>query len=451
MIPIPKKGNLSQVSNFRPISLLPLPGKIFEKVVHEQLLLKIEEDETLSDLQFGFRKGKSTIQAIHKLTEQINIGFNNSLLTAAVYIDFKKAFDCVQYPTLLQKLGDLELSDLAMNWIKSYLSNRFQRVLANGKLSKYLPVTQGVPQGSILGPLFYILYANDLPLIFRKSKYIFYADDTVLYTQGKNAHDMNKILQSDLTRLQKWCNLNSIFVNSAKTKYMIFGSRNRVDKVKDLNLYIDKSKIDRVNKYTYLGVSLDPQLNFEDHAAEVISRVSAKIYQLKKIRPVLTDKAALLIYKNMILPILEYGDVFFSSVTLETKKQLQKLQNRALKCALRKDRLYGTKDLHSEAKLNTLKWRRKQHLGQLMFQITSDKIFWGWRIKLHRMTTRNGKKKQIDTKKPVNEKFKKSVTYQGMKLWNSLPLHIQKQPDRIAFKTILKKHITSTESGTKAK
>ena len=162
VIPIPKSGNLSMVKNYRPISLLPLPGKILEKLVHSQLSNYLDAERLLSPNQHGFRKGRSTINSIAQLTDFVNKKLDSHLPTLVTYIDFRKAFDCVQHPMLLKKLVALNLDKPVVKWIESYLSSRKQRVLANNVLSSYLPITQGVPQGSVLGPLFYIIYANDL-------------------------------------------------------------------------------------------------------------------------------------------------------------------------------------------------------------------------------------------------------------------------------------------------
>ena len=148
---------------------------------------------------------------LHALTEEINQGFNKSCITAVVYIDFKKAFDCVQYPQLLDKIAELDINYEALQWINNYLLNRRQRTLANGTLSDYLPITQGVPQGSILSPLLYIIYANDISNIFQKCKAVFYTDDTVLFIQGTKINTMESALQEDLNQLQLWCNENKIF------------------------------------------------------------------------------------------------------------------------------------------------------------------------------------------------------------------------------------------------
>ena len=125
--PIPKSGDLSQVSNYRPISLLPLPGKIMEKIIHKQLMGNIEENDIISESQYGLRKERSTIQAVHNLTEDINVAFNKSQITLAVYIDFRKAFDSVQYPILLQKLKSIDVGPVTFKWLESYLKRQITK------------------------------------------------------------------------------------------------------------------------------------------------------------------------------------------------------------------------------------------------------------------------------------------------------------------------------------
>ena len=244
----------------------------------------IETNDLLIDSHYGFRKERSTIQALHNLTEEINVAFNKSLITLAVYIDFRKAFDSVQYPVLIQKLNNIDINPMALDWLNRYPYNRFQRIVANGNHSSYLPVTQGVPQGSILGRLLYIIYANDIAARFTKCKSIFYADHTVLFAHSKNIMELERSLQSDLNNLQAWCWENGLFINSNITKYMVFGSRTKLNETPDLNFNIEGVTLERALNYTYLGVTLDEQLNYEQHAGNIIKRVSDKIYQLRRLR-----------------------------------------------------------------------------------------------------------------------------------------------------------------------
>ena len=225
VVPIPKTGNLKQIGNYRQISLLPLPGTILEKTVHQQIKFHLEEQDLLCEHQYGFRKKRSTLHAIAELTNDIYTDFNNRMKTVALFIDFRKAFDCVQYPILLQKLKTAALSEGSLKWVENYLSNRKQRTKENGQLSKTLSVKQGVPQGSILGPLLYILYANDMGANIKKCRATFYADDTVIYATNKSISKAMRRVQGHLNNLTSWCKRNGLSINSEKTKYVIFSNK----------------------------------------------------------------------------------------------------------------------------------------------------------------------------------------------------------------------------------
>ena len=443
IIPIPKVGDLKKVENYRPISLLPLPGKILEKLVHSQLSTYLEDNELFSNNQFGFRKQRSTSHAISQLLNQIYTNINKTVLTTAVYVDFSKAFNCVQHSTLLNKLTGLHIDQNLIRWIASYLTNREQRTLANNVYSSYLPVPQGVPQGSVLGPLLYIIYANDIVDRIKNCKFTFYADDMVLYSTKNSLIQTSLELQEDLDSLTNWC----IYINISKTKIMFFGSKTKINSTTLPELSIDGTPLQRVQTYTYLGMKLDEQLSLETHANSVIKKVANKLYQLTKIRYLVSKKAALLIYKNMILPLMEYGDIFLHSASQKIRKKLQVLQNKALRCALAKDKYTKSDDLHKEGKILKLKNRRHIHILLHMFQLAQMPDFKLW--KAHQPTgvrTRSSKKKLISLRKPKNEKYKKSITYQGPKLWNALPGHLQKIESYHEFKTQVKKLFPSKRS-----
>ena len=231
----------AQWKNYRPISLLPLPGKMLEKLIHSQLSCHLENNELLSDSQFGFRKQRSTSHAISQLLNQVYTNINKSTITAAIYIDFSKAFNCVQHSTLIKKLSELNLSQNIISWITSYLQGREQRTLANNTYSSFIPVTNGVPQGSVLGPLLYIIYANDIVKKIKNSGFTFYADDTVLYSKKKSLQRAQTDLQEDLDGLSEWCVDNDIYINVEKTKAMFFGSKAKMNKITLPDFYINES------------------------------------------------------------------------------------------------------------------------------------------------------------------------------------------------------------------
>ena len=438
VIPIHKKGDLSSVSNYRPISLLPQPGKLLEKLVHNRLTDYIEHNELLSNKQHGFRKHKSTLDALHQLTSQINVNMDKRLPTLVTFIDFKKAFDCVQHDLLIAKIKLLNLDDITIKWLEDYLMQREQRVLANNVQSQSLQITQGVPQGSIIGPLMYIIYANNITRIFKGCEVALYADDTVLYTKCKSWKTALRDMQVSLNALAKWCKLNGIFVNCCKTKYMLFGSKVTLAKCKDreIKLAIDNEPIARARNYSYLGVTLDEQLNYELHAQGIFRKVKNKLIQLRAMRYFLTRKAALLVYKNMILPILEYGDIFLSSLSKITKKKLQTLQNKALRIALNDRGADNTDGLHQQAKILKLTKRRKMHCLQFIFKKKNNNAL--LTKKSVGRQTRSSYKVTFMLRKPSSEKYKSCLSYSGFRAWNQLPASIQTIDDSHCFKHRIK-------------
>ena len=257
VIPIPKTGSPTKLSNYRPISLLPLPGKILEKLVHTQFSFHLEENNTLSDNQFGFRKQRSTSHAILQVLNQVYTNINRSAITAAIYLDFSKAFNSVQHTTLLKKLERIDLGLNTISWVSSYLEGRRQRTLVNNVYSKFIPVEQGVPQGSLLGPLLNISYANYITEVITGSGFTFYADNIVLYTQKNNFAHATVQLQEDLTRISDWCSKIDIQINVEKTKAMFFGSRAKIESTELPVFHINEIVVERAKTYTYWGIKLD--------------------------------------------------------------------------------------------------------------------------------------------------------------------------------------------------
>ena len=444
VVPIPKSGNLTKVQNYRPISLLPLPGKLLEKLVQQQLSTYLETEALLMEAQYGFRKNRSTVHSAAQLLNYVNKKLDSKIPTLAVYVDFRKAFDCVQHPVLLEKLANLNLSGSVVDWVDSYLSNRKQQVYANDTYSSFLPVTQGVPQGSVLGPLFYIIYANDIPQITNNCEIALYADDTVLYTANTNFQTSVIKLQKDMDALSTWCRINGIKANTDKTKVMVFGSNNCIKKIPTFEINVNGTPLSKVTSYKYLGITLDEHLNYNLHLNKTIGSVSGKLKQFRRMRGFLNTKAAVMVYKSMLLPILEYGDIFFCAASVANKKRLQTLQNKALRCALGRGLETSTEQLHAEAGILKLKYRREQHLLNYMFDRAQNHTL---HMPKSSIKTRSQNKKLLKIKRPFTEKFKKSLAYLGPKTWNSLPDQFHSALTKNYFKAIVSARATQRAYG----
>ena len=226
LIPIYKKGSKSDPKNYRPISILPLISKIFEKVIHDQTQSFLDDNNILYDFQSGFRKKYSTDSCLSFLTDKISTGFDSGLFTGMILIDLQKAFDTIDHELLLEKMVFLGFSIEVINWFRSYISNINFQVNISKAFSDYGKVTCGVPQGSILGPLLFLLYINDMPQAL-SCDLLLYADDSCLIFQNKNVKEIEKVLNRNFCNLCDWFvdNKLSIHFGEDKTKCILFASK----------------------------------------------------------------------------------------------------------------------------------------------------------------------------------------------------------------------------------
>ena len=207
----------------------------------------------------------------------------------------------------------------------------------------------------------YIIYVNDIISRLRNCRYYLYADDTIIYTSG-SLTDCSRRLTTDLSNFKMWCNRNKLTLNVKKTKYTIFGLKSQTKEILNHNLFIDNTKIDRVNTYKYLGITLDANLNYNKHLENVIKSISYKYLLLAKIRKYITVEVAIRIYKTMILQILEYGDILFDGTNKKLIGKIQILQNRCLRTCILPNDYVPTIILHQLCSVGSLEMRRKMHL-----------------------------------------------------------------------------------------
>ena len=360
--PLPKEGDLTCCNNYRPISLLPLPGKIAEKIVHSRLTDYLENNNILNKKQGGFRKNNSTINSVSEFSHEIFEAINSKNISLATFSDFSKAFDTVNHKILIAKLKICGIIN------QNYLFNRKQCTVVNGSISNLLTVNCGVPQGSILGPLLFLIYINDLSHMVTNTSMYLYADDTVLLSADNCINNCTNNMQRDLNIITLWCRKNKLSLNIKKTKCMLFGSRVRLKRTKRLNLYINNTSIDFVHQYKYLGVILDSHLTFNKHLNNIIKITAHKINLLAKVRQYLTEFASVTIYKTMILPYFDYGDILFMNSSKKLLGKLDRLQKRAVKICLRLGLDTPEDILLNNAKIAKLEKRCDAHLLNYMYK-----------------------------------------------------------------------------------
>ena len=217
--PLQRAGNKKDVSNLRPVSLLPLPSKLIEKIVHNRIYTYWNNNKLLEERQGGFRPNHSTVSTTAYFINDLYKAMNGKQASIAVFIDAMKAFDTVNHEILLKKLKEIGIIGKHFEWIKNYLTNRKQCTVANNTVSQQQLITCGVPQGSVCGPLLFLLYINDITSSIKNCKVSLYADDTVVYISHSDIQTGIQLVQQDLNRLNNWCKENKLSINCKKTKY----------------------------------------------------------------------------------------------------------------------------------------------------------------------------------------------------------------------------------------
>ena len=429
VVPLFKGGTRVEVSNYRPISLLPLPGKLLEEIVHGRISLFLENNNLLCDEQYGFRKNRSTTHSIVNLTNSIFDAVNKQETCLAIFIDLKKAFDTVNHSILLRKIEHLGIKGDLLRWVSNYLHKRVQRTFANNALSSTISVC-GVPQGSILGPLFFILYVNDVKQYINDVNIGLYADDTVLYSKNANWLQAQEDLQRMINCFVDWTEKNELTINSQKTKFMVFGSRSKVKRAKNATLTIKTSHILQVPSFKYLGFTLDPVLSFSNHISSLMNVISHKSYIIGKIRRFISEHSAICIYKAMLLPYFDYADIVYDKAKQTDLDKLQCAQNKCLKTCILTDIRTDTNYVHVRTKVPKLENRRKVHLRNLIYQMKNDVNM----LCSPDIGTRSRDAPLFTTKIPKNEAYKRSVQYNGAVEWNSLSVELRNIDLLLPFK-----------------
>ena len=322
--------NRLDMNNYRPISLLSNINKIFEKLMHSRLYSFLEKHKCIFNSQFGFRKNHSTEHALFSLTEKVRSALDKNEISCGIFIDLKKAFDTVSHSILLKKLDYYGIRGVGNDWFKSYLTNRNQFVDIDGQSSSKISIDHGVPQGSILGPLLFLIYINDLHKAICYSHVIHFADDTSLIVNHKSPKTLKKLLNKDLKFLCKWLKANCICLNTKKTELVIFHHPNKTINY-NLKIKLHGKKLFPSVFVRYLGVLIDSHLNFSHHMSSIGNKLSRAIGMLSKIRHYVDFPTLRSIYFSIFSSILSYSSIIWGQNNNTLFKRIEALQNKAIK------------------------------------------------------------------------------------------------------------------------
>lgn len=331
--PLYKKGNHLDPVNYRPITLVPVMSKVFERAIQTRLNEFLVKHKILRPEQYGFRKGSSTTHACFELIRTVTENINKNTPSATIFLDMSKAFDFVNHSKLLNKLNFYGIRGRAFDWIESFLKNRQQcteisKIVESGKTllkktyrSHFRTNNTGVPQGSVLGPLLFLLYVNNLPDC-TEHKCIQFADDTTLVVKSnKQLLDMN--MNNALNNIITWMDANDLQINISKTKFMQFRSYN--SRPIPLSLNYNSERVDEVDTYNFLGITIDKHLNWKEQVDQVCNKLNRFVFALKRLKQTISLEAALTAYHGYVSSVLSYGLILWgNSVDISRAFKLQK-------------------------------------------------------------------------------------------------------------------------------
>ena len=423
IIPLFKSKERTCIKNYRPISLLPAISKILEKIVHFRTYSFLQQYRILSDRQYGFRPGHSTVYAAVDFISDIMNNLNNHKSVLSVFLDLSKAFDTIDHDILLHKLEFYGIRGIALNWFKSYLGNRYHYVTLDNKSSTCKPIQCGVPQGSVLGPLLFIIYINDISSPLVNANTINFADDSTVSLAGSNINTLYTNMNNDLNRLTDWFQANKLSLNISKSHYMLF-SRTKTDDT--LKLLLCDKEIKRQKTVTFLGIQIDDNLDWKEQIFSCKHRLGSALYALNQVKFILPLKQRLSLYYTLAYPHLIYGVVLWGSSFQNYINQITTMQKKIIRAIANVGRHEHTNEyfLHYKLlkfediyKLETLKFMYRYVTNSLPCKLLSLFTFVN---EIHHRGTRNNMRTLFRPQLCKLKMQENSLFNNGPRIWNDM-------------------------------
>ena len=422
VVPIYKAGDDKEFTNYRPVSILPVFSKILERVMYNRLIDFLDKYKILYELQFGFRKGRSTEQALITLVDKVSSAIDGGNFVVGIFLDFSKAFDTVNHDILISKLEHYGIRGTALNWFEDYLCNRNQYVTVNSAKSGTKIVKCGVPQGSILGPLLFLIYINDLYNVVSYSVPLLFADDTNLFFTGKNPDQVSNAINSELQDINQWLQANKLSLNVSKTHYMIFSSKKM--HISDISLKIDGSNIKRVYLTKFLGVQIDPKFHWDAHINYITKKLSKCIGILCKARRILNTDTLKSLYYTFAYPYLIYCNIVWGDTYQIHLNKLLKIQKKIIRIIYSGKNFSDSQSVFVKLKVLNINQIHYYLVSTFMYKLTNNLLPDNFTSMFTLLSeTHNYFTRQFGTLKiPLckTNMSRRNIRYKGVIIWNKI-------------------------------
>ena len=442
--PIFKSGAKDDRSNYRPISVLPFISRLFEKVIFNQFYEYLDANKSLYEHQSGFRLLHSVATALMASTNDWYLNIDKGKYTGLIYIDLKKAFDTVDHEILLKKLKMYGVTGLEHDWFTSYLDNRKQFCRVDGTSSDVKGINCGVPQGSCLGPLLFLIYINDLPSSLQKSHVSMYADDTAISFSSKSIDDLQNDLNLDLLKLQDWLHANKLSLNVVKTQSLIIGSGPNIRKIESQpdappSFSIGDQDIEMITNTRYLGVQIDSKLNWDKHIDTIKTKANRALGLIKYSKKYLPSDVLNKMYRGIVEPHLSYCCSVWGCRSESKLDVLQKIQNRAARIVTGSPYDASAAPIIQNLGWSTISNLVRKETATLTYKSLNSlapdyvrKLFAKCSDDRERFLRSSETDLKIPLLKTINGQ--KAFSYRGAKLWNSLERATKLAPSLKIFK-----------------
>ena len=456
VVPLYKqKGSKNLYENYRPISLLSVFSKIMEKLIYNKIFEFLVRQDILFKSQFGFRRGHNTTHATLDFVKTIEDALVNDELAIGVFCDLSKAFDTINHDVLLEKLDHYGIRGTFNDWFRTYLSGREQYVDWNGKQSNKLPITTGVPQGSILGPLLFLIYINDLPSA-SKLKTVLFADDSNFLIRGKSLSTLADTLNKELKLISDFFKANKLKLNAKKTKLVCFRKKSLHIDYDSIKVQLDGETLKFEEQTVFLGINIDSHLSWDKHCIKVANTISRNGGAISRVKKLLPPTSLKVLYNSLILPHLQYGLSAWGGCSTQSKKRITLIQKRITRIIsksfysshteprMKKLGLLKFDDLYSHQCLSlihdTINDRAPLPVKELV-TLTSQ-------VHAHSLRGHSSDPHNIRVPMSRSKLSSNSFCSKGPQLWNQLPQEIKTIVSKQGFKFKLKHHLLNSYDPT---